>query len=197
MEIELTIALPCTHFSPASITSHFDESIISGTRAMSGSAAIRFRKVTMTAWLSSSPASIFTSSTWAPASTCCRATLSASEYSPASISFLNFADPVTLVRSPTLMKRGRIRSLPAEKLTRRVAHARVREGIDDAHSGEDCAVVHVFGEQRLNAGATAGGEQKRVPVAAAARRRVGQGQVHARPGLSDRGEREEQGAPRR
>jgi hypothetical protein len=45
MLIELTIGLPCTHFSPASITSHFELSIITGTRAMSGSAAIRFRKV--------------------------------------------------------------------------------------------------------------------------------------------------------
>ena len=35
--IELTTALPCTHLSPASITDHFDESIITGTRAMSGS----------------------------------------------------------------------------------------------------------------------------------------------------------------
>ena len=34
----MTIALPCTHLSPASITDHFEESIITGTRAMSGSA---------------------------------------------------------------------------------------------------------------------------------------------------------------
>ena len=45
IEIELTIGLPCTHFRPASITSHFDESIITGTRAMSGSAAMRLRNV--------------------------------------------------------------------------------------------------------------------------------------------------------
>ena len=36
--------LPCTHFRPASITLHFELSIMIGTRAMSGSAAIRFRK---------------------------------------------------------------------------------------------------------------------------------------------------------
>ena len=48
--MELTIALPCTHFSPASITGHFDESIMIGTREMSGSAAIRLRKVTMAAF---------------------------------------------------------------------------------------------------------------------------------------------------
>jgi hypothetical protein len=69
--------LPCTHFRPASITSHFDESIMIGTRAMSGSAAIRLRKVVMALALSSSPSSMLTSSTCAPASTCCRATVSA------------------------------------------------------------------------------------------------------------------------
>ena len=41
----MTIALPCTHFSPASITDHFELSIMTGTRAMSGSAAIRFKKL--------------------------------------------------------------------------------------------------------------------------------------------------------
>ena len=45
MLIELTIGLPETHFSPASITVHFELSIITGTRAMSGSAAISLRKV--------------------------------------------------------------------------------------------------------------------------------------------------------
>ena len=42
--IEFTTGLFCTHFSPASITSHLELSIITGTRAISGSAAIRFRK---------------------------------------------------------------------------------------------------------------------------------------------------------
>src|SRR3546814_7578053 len=41
MLIELTIGLPGTHFSPASITLHFELSIITGTRAISGSAAMR------------------------------------------------------------------------------------------------------------------------------------------------------------
>ncbi len=45
MLIELTIGLPDTHFRPASITLHFELSIMTGTRAMSGSAAISFRKV--------------------------------------------------------------------------------------------------------------------------------------------------------
>jgi len=74
MEIELTMALPCTHFRPASITSHLELSIITGTRAMSGSAAIRFRNVTMACLESSRPSSMLTSMTWAPASTCWRAT---------------------------------------------------------------------------------------------------------------------------
>ena len=47
IEIELTMALPCTHFSPASMTANFEESIITGTRAMSGSAATRLRNSTI------------------------------------------------------------------------------------------------------------------------------------------------------
>ena len=38
--IELTTALPCTHFSPASITDHFELSTMTGTRAISGSVAM-------------------------------------------------------------------------------------------------------------------------------------------------------------
>ena len=44
-EIELTIDLPWMHFRPASITLNFEESTITGTLAMSGSAATRLRKV--------------------------------------------------------------------------------------------------------------------------------------------------------
>jgi hypothetical protein len=78
MEIELTSGLPCTHFRPASITSHFEESIISGTRAMSGSAAMRFR-ILLTSPSSESirPSSMLTSMIWAPFSTWSRATSSA------------------------------------------------------------------------------------------------------------------------
>ena len=75
-----------------------------GIRAMSGSAAIRFKKRLIAASESSSPSSIFTSMICAPPSTCCRATLRASSYSPARISLENFGDPVTLVRSPMLTK---------------------------------------------------------------------------------------------
>ena len=43
IEIELTMHLPWTHFRPASMMPNLDESIITGTRAMSGSAATRLR----------------------------------------------------------------------------------------------------------------------------------------------------------
>ncbi len=49
-----------------------------GTREMSGSPAIRLRKVTMAFFESSMPSSMLMSITWAPASTCCSATSSAS-----------------------------------------------------------------------------------------------------------------------
>ncbi len=77
MLIELTTHLPCTHFRPASITSHFEESIMTGTREMSGSAAISFRKVVIAAFESSIASSMLTSISCAPFSTCWRATDSA------------------------------------------------------------------------------------------------------------------------
>ena len=54
------------------MTLHLDESIITGTRAILASPAIRFRKRTMAAWLSSMASSMLTSMTWAPFSTCWR-----------------------------------------------------------------------------------------------------------------------------
>ena len=77
MLIELTIGLPDTHCSPASITLHLELSIITGTRAMSGSAASRFRKVAMACSPSSSASSMLTSMICAPASTWSRATVTA------------------------------------------------------------------------------------------------------------------------
>ena len=65
-EMELTMPLPWMQRRPASMTLHLDESIITGTRAISGSPAIRFRKRTMAAWLSSMASSMLTSMTWAP-----------------------------------------------------------------------------------------------------------------------------------
>jgi hypothetical protein len=49
-----------------------------GARAMSGSLATRCRKRTMAASPSSMPSSMLMSMTWAPASTCWRATARAS-----------------------------------------------------------------------------------------------------------------------
>jgi hypothetical protein len=73
----LTSGLPCTHFSPASITANFDESIITGTRAMSGSAATRLRNSTIAAAESINPSSMLTSMICAPLATWSRATASA------------------------------------------------------------------------------------------------------------------------
>ena len=73
--IELTTDLPCTHFRPASITLHLLESIMTGTREMSGSEAIRLRNVTIAACESSMASSMFTSMICAPFSTCWRATV--------------------------------------------------------------------------------------------------------------------------
>ena len=77
MEIELTIGLPWTFFSPASITSHFEESTMIGTRLMSGSLAISLVKRSMAATPSIMPSSMLTSMTCAPFSTCWAATDSA------------------------------------------------------------------------------------------------------------------------
>ena len=109
-----------------------------GTRAMSGSAASRFRKVRIACTESSSPSSMFTSRICAPPSTCWRATASASSYCPASTSFANLGEPVTFVRSPTLTKfesgritsgsrpESRVRRLDLRPHARRHARARPR-----------------------------------------------------------------------
>ncbi len=59
------------------MTFHLELSIITGTRAMSGSDAIMLRNVTIAFSLSSRPSSMLTSMIWAPLSTCWRATASA------------------------------------------------------------------------------------------------------------------------
>ena len=97
----LTIHLPWTHFSPAVIASHLEESIIMGTDAISGSDAMRLRKLTISFWASRSPSSIFMSMTRAPSSTCFRAMERASSYWPLLISRRNLREPATLQRSPT------------------------------------------------------------------------------------------------
>ncbi len=73
-----------------------------GTRAISGSPAIRFRKRTIAALLSSMASSMLMSMTCAPFSTCWRATASACSNSPLRIIRAKALEPVTLVRSPML-----------------------------------------------------------------------------------------------
>ncbi len=73
-----------------------------GTRAISGSPAIRLRKRTMAALLSSMASSMLMSMIWAPFSTCWRATASACSNSPFRIKRAKAFEPVTLVRSPIL-----------------------------------------------------------------------------------------------
>ncbi|GIT12750.1 MAG: hypothetical protein CM1200mP34_1560 [Verrucomicrobiales bacterium] len=102
--IELTMPLPWMHFRPASMTDHFELSIMIGTREMFGSEAIRLRNRVIAASESSMLSSMFTSIICAPFSTCCRATASASSYWSFLISLAKRGEPVTLVRSPTLTK---------------------------------------------------------------------------------------------
>jgi hypothetical protein len=59
------------------MTSHLEESIMTGTRQMSGSLATSLRKRSMAATPSIMPSSMLTSMIWAPASTCWRATVRA------------------------------------------------------------------------------------------------------------------------
>ena len=86
------------------MTDHLDESIIIGTLAISGSDAINLKNFSIASSESSKPSSIFMSIIWAPFCTCCLATDMADSKSPSFINLLNFAEPVTLVRSPTFMK---------------------------------------------------------------------------------------------
>ena len=102
MLIELTMPLPWMQRRPASITLHLELSTMIGTRAMSGSPAIRFRKRTMAAWLSSMASSMLMSITCAPFSTCWRATASACSNWSFRIMRAKALEPVTLVRSPML-----------------------------------------------------------------------------------------------
>ena len=71
---------------------------------MSGSVASSRRKRDIAASESSIASSMFTSISCAPASTCWRATSTASSNRSSRISLANLREPVTLVRSPTLTK---------------------------------------------------------------------------------------------
>ncbi len=92
-----------------------------GTRAISGSPAIRFRKRTIAASASSIPSSMLISIICAPLSTCCKATSSASLYFSSLIRRLNLAEPVTFVRSPTLTNRLSAPMLSGSRPERRQA----------------------------------------------------------------------------
>jgi hypothetical protein len=105
IEMLLTMPLPWMHFRPVSMTLHLELSIMIGTRAISGSPAISLRKRSMAAALSSMASSMLMSMIWAPFSTCCRATASASSKRPSRIMRAKALEPVTLVRSPILTKR--------------------------------------------------------------------------------------------
>ena len=102
--MELTTPLPWIHLRPASKISHLDESSMIGTFAISGSAAMSIKKRTMASFDSNIPSSILMSIIWAPFSTCCLATSSAASKLPSMTRRLKAAEPVTLVRSPTLTK---------------------------------------------------------------------------------------------
>jgi hypothetical protein len=102
-EIEFTMPLPCSVFSPASITSHFEESTMNGTFATSGSLPSSCRNRVIAATPSIIPSSMQMSMMFAPFSTCWRAIVTASSYCPAFTSLANFGEPATLVRSPIMM----------------------------------------------------------------------------------------------
>ncbi len=70
--------LPWRQRRPASITVHLDESIMNGTRAMSGSDEIRLTKRVIAASESIRPSSMLMSMICAPLATCWRATSTAS-----------------------------------------------------------------------------------------------------------------------
>src|SRR5882757_1224172 len=92
------------HFRPASRTVHFEESSITGTREMSGSAAMRLRNFTIVASPSISASSTLMSMTLAPLSTCCLAIARQASQSPALRALANLGEPVMLVRSPMTRK---------------------------------------------------------------------------------------------
>ena len=101
--------------------SHLEESIMIGTLAISGSPAIRFKKRTIAVFESNIPSSMLISIICAPFSTCCKATAMALSYSSSTIKRLNIAEPVTLVRSPTLTNRLSLLIVNASKPDKRQA----------------------------------------------------------------------------
>ncbi len=102
--MELTIGRPCTCFSAVSMARQSEESIISGTRATSGSTASRDMNAAISLGASSMASSMLMSITCAPASTCERAISTASSIEPSLIRRKNLRLPATLQRSPMLRK---------------------------------------------------------------------------------------------
>ena len=92
------------HFRPASSTDQRELSTMIGSRATSGSVAIRFRNLVIACSESRRSASMFTSRAFAPPRTCSSATSTAPWKSPASISERKRTEPVTFVRSPISTK---------------------------------------------------------------------------------------------
>ena len=119
--IEFTTGLPCTQRRPAWITDHLELSIMIGTRAISGSVATMLRNVVMAASESSMASSMFTSMMFAPLRTCSVATSSAVVKSSARIRSAKRRDPVTLVRSPIMVKLASGRRISGSRPARRVS----------------------------------------------------------------------------
>jgi len=75
-----------------------------GTREISGSLESSVRNFVITFTPSSIPSSTLMSMMFAPFSTCCRATLRASSYRSSLMRRAKAREPVTFVRSPTIVK---------------------------------------------------------------------------------------------
>ena len=113
------------------MTDHFELSIMTGTRAISGSVATRLRNVVMACSESNRSASMFTSIRFAPPRTCSSATSTPPWKSSASINRWNRLDPVMFVRSPIITNpvSGRMaKGSSPEKLVRRRAAGTRRGG---------------------------------------------------------------------
>ncbi len=137
--MELTIHFPCIHFRPASITSHFDESIITGTREISGSDASRLRKRVISCTPSSNPSSMFMSMTCAPSSTCLRAICRASSYFFSWIRRKNLREPATLHRSPIFTK-----LIPGVSTNSSRPERRINRGCSTGAGGTTSATISTY-----------------------------------------------------
>merc|ERR1719379_3007028 len=99
-EIEFTMHLPCTVFRPSSTTAHFEESIMKGNLATAGSVTQRRMNLPIADWPSMRSESKLKSKMSAAFEHCATHTSIASSHLLLSTSFLNFAEPMRLHRSP-------------------------------------------------------------------------------------------------